>query len=136
MTTSSGDLVTIEGDVLDVAKQLLEIDPCLRLRWSASGGHFVVYEVVDTGPGKPPDERLVTTAQECDQRIVQRVREISHPDYDYNAELERIDRERDAELDHSFTEQVGEAGERLHHALKNKKRKIFIPGYIQDRISR
>lgn len=134
--TDAGSLMTVDGDVLDIAKQLHEIDPCLRLRYSGSGGHFVVYELVDNGPGVPPDERLVTTAQECDQRILERIRKIRHPDYDFSAELDRLDREREAEVQHNFSEKVGEAGERLHQLLKPKKRKAFIPGYIERKMER
>ena len=136
LRTSEGSLMTVDADVLDIAKQLTEIDPCLRLRYSGSGGHFVVYEVIDRGPGKPPDEHLVTTAQECDQRILERVRKIRHPDYDFGAELDRLDREREAEVEHRFHEQVGEAGEHLHQLLKPKKRKAFIPGYIERKMNR
>jgi hypothetical protein len=138
LRTDKGSLVTVEGDVLGIAKQLHEIDPCLRLKYSDAGGEgrFIVYEVTDNGPGKQPDERIVTTSLDCDQRILDRVREISSEGYDYVAELERINRERDAELDHNFTEQVGEAGERLHHILKNKQSRIAIPGYIKRRMDK
>ena len=51
----NGQLVTIEEDVLDIAQQLREIDPCLSLHWNEDRGVFVVLETLENG-----DEKLVT----------------------------------------------------------------------------
>jgi hypothetical protein len=120
----NGRKVLIEDDVLHIAKRLQEIDRSLRLRWNEQGEFFVVYQVLDGS------EKLVLTARELDERIVQRVRKIAHPSYDYVAEMERMDRRAEKDADHRFHEQTGEIGERMAHALRKDlqaQNKVFIP---------
>jgi hypothetical protein len=113
-----GRKVTIEEDVGSIAMQLKEIDPKLKLQLNEKGGFFMVIE--DDGR----EERLVFTAQECDGRILKRMREIAAPDYDYVGELERMDKQAAKDRDHSLSEKSGEIGEHLAHAL----RKDLNPG--------
>ena len=121
-TDRNGDLVTIDEDVLDIARQLREIDPCLSVIFNERRGLFVVVETLEDG-----SETLVTTAEVLDQRLIERIRKISHSDYSYTAELDRIDKERTKAIDHRFREAVGEAGERLKSVLKPKGSSIVVP---------
>src|SRR4051812_42242161 len=86
-----GRVVYIDDDVCGIAKQIQEINPDLRLAFNEGGEYFVVYQLV------PDGEHLVTTAMELDARLVERVREISAPDYNLAAELEKHEAEVDAE---------------------------------------
>jgi hypothetical protein len=108
-----GRMVTVDADVGDVVRQLREIDPRLHVEYNFDGGYFVLYQLLENG-----DEHLVTTAQQLDARLVNRVREISSPDYDYVADLEAGDRQRERDHEHAINEQIGEIGERLFHAFK------------------
>jgi hypothetical protein len=122
----NGQLVTIEEDVLNIAQQLREIDPCLSLHWNEGRGVFVVLETLENG-----DEKLVTVVKEVDQRLVERIRKIASADYDYVKELDMIDAAHDRKIEHDFSEKVGEAGERMYHALKPKGRRIFVPDWCR-----
>jgi hypothetical protein len=118
-------MVTVESDVLELAGRLRAIDPSLSLHFSESGGHFVVVETDQAGT-----ERMVLTAKELDERIIDRVMQIAHPDYDYVGELDALDAQAQREQDHRFHEQTGEAAERMAHALRQDlkhKGKVFVP---------
>ncbi len=118
-----GRRITIEEDVGNVAKRIKEINPRLGLQWNERGEFFTVVE--DDGK----TERLVLTAQECDERIVKRVEEIASPGYDYLGEIDRMDAQAEKDKDHRFHEQTGEIGERLAHALRKDlqaKNKAFV----------
>lgn len=111
-----GDLIAIDDDVHNVARDLKAIDSGLKLEFDTVEEFFVVSWLhMEDGQVK---EKLVLTARDLDQRIVERVRRISLPDYDYVRELERIDREADRRADHEHREQVGPYAERLRHALR------------------
>ena len=127
-----GKMVTITDDVQGVANRLAEIDPNLRLRYSEAGEYFVVY-------CKPPeweegDGYVVTTAQDLDMRLAERVAEVywkqRQPGFSLADELDANDKAVDAEADHQFTESAGEHYERLAHALRKDlgyKGRIFVP---------
>lgn len=119
-----GRRFTITDDVGGVAAKLREVDQRLRLRFNERGEFFEVVEVNGT------DERRVTTALECDDRLVHRMRELARPDHDYAGELERIDRAADRENDRRFSERSGEIAERLaHHVRKDigATHRIIVP---------
>lgn len=123
-----GRNILITDDVSSVARDLHEIDPKLRVRFSEGGGHYAVYFQYPDGR-----EELVLTAQKLDQRIVKRFREIADESYDFGAEVERIDRQAERDQDARFSEQVAERGERLAHALRQDlgvKRRIHVPKEI------
>lgn len=123
---AQGESVLIEADVGNVASSLAEIDPGLRLRFSEKGEYFVVYF---EPPDRPGRQELVLTAQECDQRIVKRVREIAAPGYDYGKELERLDREAEKARQDAFRERIGEGAERLYYEIRKAqgiRSKAFI----------
>lgn len=107
----NGRVVVVTDDVGSVCQQLREIDPGLRVRYSEDGGFFAVYHQDEH------KEYLVLTAQELDGRVVDRVREISSPGYDYAKALEDGERRRKADHEAKLREMVGEVGERLYHAI-------------------
>jgi hypothetical protein len=120
-----GKVVAIDDDVSGIAQQLKEIDPQLRLRYSEAGEYFAVY--CET----PQETYLVTTAQELDGRILQRIRKVASGRYDYVAELDALDARAERERDRAFSEQMGEAHQQLKHALQKdlgSKPKIYVPG--------
>lgn len=107
-----GRMVIVDDDVSNVVRDLQAIDPSLRVRFSEAAGYFAVYQ--DLGDR----EHLVTTAQELDPRIVERVSELASKAYDYVAEVEQQDNAAERAKDHRLHEQVGEIGERLAHAMR------------------
>lgn len=115
--TVEDGLVLIDDDVQNVVRDLQEIDPGFRVHFDRDQEYFVVRHLHLSRSGEP-EESLVTTARQLDQRIVERVRQISADGYDYGAELDRLDREADARNEAEFTERVAPIGEQLHHALR------------------
>ena len=125
-----GDLVEISPDVQEIATRLQEIDPALRLRFSEAQGVFVVFEVQQLPDGSSK-EHLVTTARELDQRLINRILELSDPNYDFAGEIERLEQQAERDSDHAFDERTGESAERLAHAVRKDlglKQRIFVPG--------
>lgn len=128
--TRNGHQIAIDDDVQGVARDLLAIDPSLRLHYDPHGEYYVVKQLVTERDGTVT-EKLVTTALELDQRIVHRVRQIAHPSYDYAAELDRVDAAADRERDRRQAELVGPMAERLAHALRKDlgaTNRAFMPG--------
>jgi hypothetical protein len=127
----NGRMVLIDDDVANVVRDLQEIDPGLRVRFSMEEGVFVVYHRRLEVDGER--EKLVTTAHELDQRIVRRVREISRPGYDFVAELDRLDREAECRKDREFSEKIGPHAERLAWALRQdlgRNERAVIPADV------
>lgn len=128
----NGELIAIEDDVLDVARRLKEIHPSLHVYFNqqrhpkhGDDGYFVIYELCDDGK-----ERLVTTAKELDPRLIAHFERLASESYDVVAEMDKMDDQAEKDKDHVFAEQVGEIGERLHHALRRDKEvkdRIFLP---------
>jgi hypothetical protein len=125
-----GRMVHIEDDVQGVANDLHEIDSHLRLRYSEAGGYFVVYLKTDADVDEG-DGHLVLTAQDCDQRIVQRIRRIMQSDYDYMAELDKAEAKAKEEKDAAWSEKIGPIAERLAFAMRKElgydKSSVVIP---------
>ena len=120
--------VTVTADVGSVVKQIQEIDPRLGVIWDEDGEFFAVVEQ------DGPKQRIVLTALELDHRVLQRIRELASPDYDYVAEMDRMDAVADKEKDHKFMQEVGENAEVMAHALRSDleyKGKIFIPPWVE-----
>jgi hypothetical protein len=120
-----GKRVLVEEDVLDIARQIRQIDPSLDVYWNEYGEHFVITETLKDGT-----EKLVTTALELDQRLIAHLRMLIHPDYDYGREIDRMDDQAEKDKDHEFAEQVGPLGEKLAHALRKDlqvKSRIYVP---------
>jgi hypothetical protein len=120
-----GRRITIEEDVGDIARRVKEISHLLSLQWNEKGEFFAVVETTADGT-----ERLVLTAQECDNRIVERVMRIADASYDFLAEVDAMDARAEREKAHRFSEETGEVGERLAHALRRDiqaKNKVILP---------
>lgn len=118
--------IRVGDDVLDIARQLQEVSPALRLRFNERGGYFVVYEIAKDG-----SEKLVTTCQELDQRLVEHVRRIGSAGWRVGAEMDRAEEDRKRREDHEWRERVGPLAERLAFAVRKDleaKNKIFVPG--------
>ena len=126
-----GNLMSIDSDVGNVAIDLQKIDSNLKLKYNEHGGFFAVIREHEDG-----STDLVTTALELDQRIVERVRKVCDPTYDFNADVQRMENEGKKETEDAFAERVGDASERLAHAIRTDIRKAR-PGntYIPPDIS-
>jgi hypothetical protein len=123
-----GRRILVEDDVLEIAGMIRQVDERLSLHWNENGGFFSVVETAEDGR-----ERLVLSAQELDGRVLERIQQIAHPDYNYVAELDKLDAQAEREKEHRFSEQTGEIGERLAHALRTDlqaKNKIIVPGGV------
>lgn len=123
-----GNLVIIDHDVNNVARDLKNIHPDFMLRYNEQGGYFVVLQ--DMGPNHRP--HVVTMAQECDQRLVRRVQRIVHPSYDPGAEMDRHHDERDRINNAKASEEFAEVSEKLAWAIREDIRKarpgpVYIP---------
>lgn len=123
-TGRDGKRVVVDSDVLDIAKQIRAIGP-LDVVWNEYGEYYTIIEHCADGR-----ERLVTTTTELDQRVVDRLMMISHTDYDYKKEMDRMDKEADKAKDHRFNEEIGEHGEKLRHALRKDlqvQSTVYVP---------
>jgi hypothetical protein len=121
----NGELITIEDDVLDIARRLKEIHPSLHLYWNEQGEYFVIYELCEDGR-----ERLVTTVKELDPRLIEHFERMASESYDAVAEMDRMDDQAEKDRKHAFAEKTGEIGERLHHAIRKDlevKDRIWVP---------
>lgn len=135
-----GRVIEIQDDVACIARDLKDVHEDVRLGFNERGGYFVVYQL-DREPatGAVMGEHIVTTWDpevngELDQRLVQRVRRISQPDYSVADDLDRMDREVEREHDRRFSEQVGEKAELLAHAIRKDlgaTNRIFVPEDIR-----
>lgn len=123
-----GQLIVIENDVCGVAADIKKIHPDLFLRYNPQGKYFAVLQ--DMGPNHRP--HVVTTSQECDQRLVRRVQKVCDPQYDGGAEMDRQHDETDRINNAKAHESVGEVSERLAWAIREDIRKsrpgpVYIP---------
>lgn len=133
---ASGRMVVVTDGPHDVARKLREISDVLRLHYDPYEAVWVVMEL-QALPDGSTRESLVTTALECDDRLVERVRQIAQPGYDYAGELERVEREADRAHDERRREQVGDVAERLrfalskdlgrHETVRTLKSRAFVP---------
>jgi hypothetical protein len=130
-----GTVVFVDDDALGVAKELEEMKfpegyGKLRLAWNEFRESFVVIQVKDDG-----SEHIVTAAKQADGRLIDRVRRITHPSYNFAQELETIDAQADKERDWLFSQRVGDLAERLAHAVRKDtqaKNRIFLPDGISE----
>ncbi len=122
-----GRRVIVEEDVGDIARQIHEIDHRLGVQWNEKGEFFMVIEQDGLR------ERLVLTAQELDGRVVERVRRIADPAYDFVGEIDQMDQQAQREKDSRFREETGLVGERLAHAVRKDlgyQGKVFVPDWM------
>lgn len=117
MQTRKGGMLLVDDDVQNVAQSLRDIDPSLRLRFDPHADYFCVYQVVEEPDGSE-SEKMVTTAQDLDHRIVHRVREVVSPRYDFMAELDKQDAAAAKAKDDEQTERYGDIADKLAWALR------------------
>jgi hypothetical protein len=122
--TLRNKLVAITDDVQGIAAALAAIDPSLHLHYDP---HEAVYVVSQHRDG---EERFVGAYPELDGRVLARVREITSERYSLADELEKSERAADKRHADAQRERLGDAGERLGHALRKDfdvKDRVFIP---------
>jgi hypothetical protein len=110
------DWVVIEKDLSEVVKELKEIDSRLGVRYNGVQKFYALY-AKETIKGVE-QEYLVNTFTSLDKRVVNRVREIISPSYDYVAELEKQDAQAKKEEEHKMHEKMGENAELLAFAIR------------------
>lgn len=130
-------VVVVDDDVQNVVADLKAISPRLSVYYNPQSGGFDIVESCLDGT-----DRLVTSVDELDQRVVTRIREADHWNGNdrpvvvlgegeditarvdaHNAEMERLRSEETAE-------KIGEAGERLAWALDNTRDHHSVGGSI------
>lgn len=120
-----GSWVDVDDDVNNVARDLKAIDPKIRLRWSESAEHFVIYY------RERDRDTLITTTKELDQRVVTLVKKIGSDDYDYAAELEKADADAKAASKRLSDEILSEKAQELAFALRKDRgfanSTIYVP---------
>lgn len=118
-----GRLIEIGQDVLDVCARLKEIDERLAVDYNEVGGYFRISELGDDGK-----VRAVCYVQELSADIPSHIQRLGVENY--ALELERADAQADRDREHTFHEQLGPIGERLHHAIGKDlgwKHRAFVP---------
>lgn len=114
-----GRTIVIDEDVAGIARDLRAVHPDLRLGYNERGEYFVVYQLDrEAATGNVTGEHLVTTAVELDQRLLRRVEQVVHPSYNLADEIDRLDKEIDADNARKHHEVAGEKAERLAHAIR------------------
>jgi len=108
----NGKRVVITNDVGDVARQIKEVSPDLELHYNETAQYFVVVQKHENG------EHLVTTAQELDGSIVERVKQITNPQYNFDIEAAKIEKAEKEAMEKRRKEHIGEVGERLAHGFR------------------
>jgi hypothetical protein len=124
-TGRGGRLIEIDSDVMNICERIREVDSSLGVDWNEDGNYFRVYQLVQGG-----DKHVVTTTRELTPEVVEEVRRIADPKYNLASELDRLDDQADKENQHAFNERVGEAGERLRHAMRKDLQmqdRIYLP---------
>jgi hypothetical protein len=113
---ANGRLVTIENDVLDIKRRIEERWPRLSVYFDPDIPSFVVTEHCTDDI-----ERFVTEVPTLDERLIRRLEKadthISGQE-DPVAMLDAYNAEVDREKHSNFLEKIGEANERLLHALR------------------
>lgn len=131
--------VIVDADSCSVVKDLKAIDKTLGVRFvDGPEPFFAVYQEIIHPDGRE-EQHLVTTAQAymtsfgtysgLDNRLVERIRRITHSSYDFVAEAEKKKREHDATARKERENMYGEMGEKAAHALRKDlgvKTKAFI----------
>lgn len=131
--------VIIDADSCALISDLKRIDKTLEVRFvDGDEPFFCIYQNIDHEDGRN-EQHLVTTAQAyptsfgtftgLDQRLVDRVMQITHPSYDFGAEASQHKTEHDAKLKRDREDILGEIGEQAAHAMRKDmgvKTKAFI----------
>jgi hypothetical protein len=135
--SDAGELILIGNDVANVARDIQAINPDFRLRYSDSRDISIVHqEEYHPLTGELLKKQLVTTMRGApDQRLVERVREVTSPQYDLVAEIEKVEKAAQRALKHARREEIGEKAEKLAWALvkdtHRNQRRIFLPRGVE-----
>lgn len=110
------DWVIIEKDIGEVVQELKEIDPRLCVRYNGIQKFYALFakEIIDG----QEQEYLVNTFKSLDKRVVNRIREILSPGYDFVAEIEKDEDKKQRDKEHKLHEVMGENAERLAFAIR------------------
>jgi hypothetical protein len=138
----SGQMIAVDHGPHDVATRLQEIDDELHLHYDPYEDVWIVMQARHMPDGSIK-EHLVTTARECDGRLVERVRQITDSSYNVADELDRVEAQADREHDARQAEAFGDASEKLAFALqqdlgrheidRTAKSRAFIPRAFKPR---
>lgn len=130
----SGDLIEIDDDILGVARDLREVDPELKLRYSEDRDVWIVYqERRHPITNELQMRQLVTTCKSplMPAALLERVRKVASESYDLVAEVERVEKRSKRAHAHKQREERGPALERLAHALRKDlhmdQARIYVP---------
>ena len=136
MKLRNGKRVAITADVGDIAKQLREINPDLKLFYNSQAAAYCV-ELHTTESNGSVTEHLVGAYDEIDARVLTRIRQVMHPDYDLEAEIAKSEAAADRAQEQKMAEALGDAGEKMGFALQKDlsrheigrtlKSRAFIP---------
>lgn len=139
-----GKLVAVDHGPNDMAVRLRELDESLRLTYHPHDAIWVVWQEIHLPDGRVK-ESLVTSCQEdeCDGRLLARVREVVQPGYDIGAAIEASEREHEKQREAERQEVFGEASARLsfalsrdlgrHETMNTAKSRAFIPRAFKPR---
>jgi hypothetical protein len=136
---SRGRQVIVDASSCALVKDLKAIDSTLGVRFvDGEQPYFAVVQDLEFPDGRT-EQHLVTTAQAyptsfgtftgLDGRVLERVREITSPGYDFAAEAEKSRLEYESSRRAKREDQLGEMGERAAHAIRKDlgvKTKAFI----------
>lgn len=120
--------VIVDADSCAVVKDLQEIDKTLGVRFvDGPEPYFAVTQTIEHGDGRV-EQHLVTTTQAyptqfgtytgLDNRVVERVREITHSSYDFMAEAEKNKKEWEDTMRRKREDVLGEMGEQAAYAVR------------------
>ena len=134
--------VVVDADSCAVVKDLQEIDKTLGVRFvDGPEPYFAVIQTIEHGDGRV-DQQLVTTAQAyptafgtytgLDNRIVERIREITHSSYDFMAEAEKNKKDWEERMRKAREEKMGEIAEQAAHALR-KDMGVTSKAFFEDK---
>ena len=134
-TGKNGRRITVEADVLEVARQIREIDPALSVHFNEEGSYYEVRELVAKNAEYAHEREEVVTTVPADGLNANLVHYIRYLDSHRQAlrladRLERDEKKREKAEDDAFTEELSEPAERMAHAVRkdlDHQGKAFVP---------
>lgn len=122
--------VTIDADVGDIIKQIKAIDSRFGVEYNLRGEFFALF-MEEPAPGGGTTQTLVNTFTELDQRVVNRLMEIMHPSYNFGAEVDKLEDEKQKKFEAEWEDKVNEKSEEIAFRLRKQwgldKDHAFIP---------
>lgn len=118
---AKGNMIEVDADVLNVVKDIKQIDTTLHVRWSQAGEYFVIY---CREPHDPPGRGYsVLHTPILDQRVVELLQKAAweqrQEGYSLADVLDKKDKEADKAQEYKFSQQIGERAEQLAYALRH-----------------